>query len=67
MVKISRVVVPGYPHHVTQKGRRRQSTFFNDDDYKAYLDLMPHWYREHGVDIWRYCLMPNHIHFIEGC
>ncbi len=32
--------MPGYPHHVTQRGNRRQETFFCDDDYQAYLDLI---------------------------
>ena len=64
MARIARIVVPGYPHHVTQRGNRRQQTFFNDDDYRAYLDLMSHWCREHGVAIWGYCLMPNHVHLI---
>ena len=40
MARMARVVVPGIPHHVTQRGNRRQATFFGDDDYAAYLDLM---------------------------
>lgn len=58
------MVVPGLPHHVTQRGNRRQQTFFNDDDYSAYLELMAEWCDEHGVEIWAYCLMPNHVHLI---
>ena len=64
MARIARIVVPGYPHHVTQRGNRRQRTFFNDDDYRAYLDLMSYWCRENAVAIWGYCLMPNHVHLI---
>ena len=52
------------PHHVTQRGNRRQQTFFNDGDYAAYLELMAEWCREEGVEIWGYCLMPNHTHLI---
>ena len=40
MARIARVVVPGMPHHITQRGNRRQRTFFGDDDYRVYLDLM---------------------------
>ena len=47
-----------------QRGNRRQQTFFNDDDYQAYLELMSHWCGMHKVQIWAYCLMPNHIHLI---
>lgn len=53
-------MVPGLPHHVTQRGNRRQRTFFCGDHYVAYLDLMAEWCGEHGVEIWAYCLMPNH-------
>ena len=38
MARIARVVAPGYPHHVTQRGNRREKTFFGDDDYAAYLE-----------------------------
>lgn len=41
---MARVVVPGIPHHITQRGNRRQATFFGDDDYAAYLDLMAQWF-----------------------
>ena len=58
------MVIPGLPHHVTQRGNRRQKTFFNDGDYVAYLELMAEWCREEGVEIWSYCLMPNHVHLI---
>ena len=64
MARIARVVVPGFPHHITQRGNRRQQTFFCDGDYRAYLGLMSRWCRQSGVEIWSYCLMPNHIHLI---
>jgi putative transposase len=52
------------PHHVTQRGNRRQQTFFRDEDYAAYVELMAEWCGEEGVEIWGYCLMPNHAHLI---
>jgi putative transposase len=52
------------PHHITQRGNRRQPTFFCEEDYAAYLDLMSQWCAEEGVEIWAYCLMPNHVHLI---
>ncbi len=64
MARLARLVIPGLPHHITQRGNRRQQTFFNDGDYWAYLELMADWCREHGVAIWSYCLMPNHTHLI---
>ena len=64
MARLARLVVPGLPHHITQRGNRRQQTFFRDEDYAAYLELMADWCRERGVEIWAYCLMPNHVHLI---
>ena len=64
MARLARVTVPGMPHHVTQRGNRRQQTFFSDDDYAAYLDLMVEWCGKRGVAVWCYCLMPNHVHLI---
>jgi putative transposase len=64
MARLARVVIPGLPHHITQRGNRRQQTFFNESDYAAYLELMTEWCREQGVEIWSYCLMPNHTHSI---
>jgi putative transposase len=62
--RISRAVAPGYPHHVTQRGNRRQQTFFSDDDYQAYLDLIHEFCTAYAVELWGYCLMPNHVHLI---
>jgi len=64
MARIARVIAAGYPHHVTQRGNRRQQTFFNDEDYAVYLELLSEWTRKHNVSVWAYCLMPNHVHLI---
>ena len=64
MARIARIVAPGYPHHITQRGNRRQETFFSDDDYRTYKKLMAEWCTRCGVEVWAYCLMPNHIHLI---
>ena len=64
MARLARVVAPGIPHHITQRGNRRQDTFFSDEDYRFYLDLMAHWCGHYGVEIWAYCLMTNHVHLI---
>jgi putative transposase len=64
MPRLARVVAPGRPHHVTQRGNRRLDTFFHDDDYRHYLDLMAEWCRHYGVEVWAYCLMTNHVHLI---
>ena len=40
MGRIARVVVPGWPHHVTQRGNHRQTVFFSDHDREVYLELL---------------------------
>ena len=64
MARIARVVAEGMPHHITQRGNRRQQTFFTAEDSSVYIDLMAEWCDKHAVDIWAYCQMPNHIHLI---
>lgn len=64
MARLARVVVPDLPHHVTQRGNRRERVFFGDEDHRAYLELISGAARRSGTAIWAYCLMPNHVHFI---
>jgi len=66
MARMARVVVPGVPHHVTQRGNRRQTTFFRQEDYLAWLALAAPAFAEAGVEVWAYCLMPNHVHVIAS-
>ncbi len=64
MARWARVVVPSVPHHVTQRGTRRQPVFFQDEDYQTYLRLMREWCDKEAVAVWAYCLMSNHVHLI---
>lgn len=64
MARLARIVIPDIPYHVTQRGNRRQQTFFCDDDYELYRDLVGQAARRAGSSIWSYCLMPNHVHLI---
>lgn len=64
MPRMARVVAVGIPHHVTQRGNRRQQTFFSDADYLRYLQLAAEWCAKAEVECWGYCLMPNHVHLI---
>ena len=64
MARLARIVIPGVAYHVTQRGNRRQQTFFEDGDYALYRDLLAEAARRAGCAIWSYCLMPNHVHLI---
>ena len=64
MARLARVVIPGHPHLVTQRGNGRARTFFGDDDYALYHDLLAVHCRAASVEVWAWCLMPNHVHLI---
>jgi putative transposase len=64
MARLPRVVLPGIPHHVTQRGNGRQQTFFEEGDYALYLDLLADAAERARAEVWSYCLMPNHVHII---
>jgi len=64
MARTARLVLPGMPHHVTQRGNRRAPIFFEDGDQAFYLRTLATEARRRGVEIWAYCLMPNHVHLI---
>ena len=56
------MAVPGFPHHVAQRGNRRQRTVFSDADYAHYIALMAEFARRARTEIWAYFLLPNHLH-----
>ena len=62
MARIARFVAPGLPHHVTQRGNRRETVFFSDADYELYRDLLGQQCRKHGVAVWSYCGRTNALH-----
>ena len=62
MTRLARRVFPGLPHHVTQRGNRREAIFFEDGDHEIYLDLLAEQTRKAGVEVWACCLMPDHVH-----
>ena len=64
MARLARIVLPHFPHHVTQRGNGGQQTFFGPDDYALYRDLLGRECRAWGVEVWAWCLMPNHVHLI---
>ena len=64
MARLARVVVPGLPHHVTRRGNGRQRTFFEDEDYRHYRDLLGQHCSAARVAVWAWVAMPNHVHLI---
>ena len=64
MPRAARIVIPGVPHHITQRGNRRQTVFFSDDDKALCLRLLSKWTDKAGLALWAYCLMDNHVHHV---
>ncbi len=64
MARLPRIVAPGEPHHVTQRGNRGLRTFFHDADYATYLTILAEYCGAAKVAVWAYCLMPNHVHLV---
>jgi putative transposase len=64
MPRCARIVIPGLPHHITQRGNYRQKIFHRAEDYRLYLQLLTEFARHTGVGVHAYALMPNHVHVV---
>ena len=64
MPRLARSVFPGIPHHITQRGNRREDIFFSEKDYSIYLEWLNEYCQKHQVKVLAYCLMTNHLHLI---
>ena len=64
MPRLARCVFANVPHHITQRGNRKEEVFFTQDDRNTYLSLLNNYCDKHSVDIIAYCLMTNHIHLV---
>lgn len=64
MARLPRLSVPGYVHHVIQRGNNRQAIFQSPVDRERMLQLMDEHARQHGVAIHAYVLMDNHFHLV---
>jgi len=64
MPRQARILSPGFPHHVTQRGNRRLDVFRDDLDRRHFLELLVRYFQRDHIDVWSYTLMTNHIHLI---
>ena len=64
MARLPRLTLPGYPHHVIQRGNNRQPIFASTADYQMLLDLLDDNARKFGVALHAYVLMSNHFHLL---
>jgi putative transposase len=64
MPRTARLVIPGLPHHVVQRAARGKALFYTDQDRRRYLDLLAEYATRHHLQIWAWCLMPDHVHLV---
>ncbi len=64
MTRRARLLLPGTPLHLIQRGNNRSVCFADNDDCLAYLTLLEEVSRACRVDIHAYVLMTNHVHLL---
>ena len=64
MARLPRLTVPGYPHHIIQRGNNRQAIFSSVADYQMLLGLLDENAHKFGVAVHGYVLMSNHFHLL---
>jgi len=64
MPRQARVIVPGFPHHIVQRGHNRQPVFVERRDFEYYLANLQEWKQVYELEVFSYCLMTNHVHLV---
>lgn len=64
MARLPRLTVPGYPHHIIQRGNNRQSIVADAEDRRVLLQLLEEYAAKEKVAIHAYVLMDNHFHLL---
>ncbi|MEQ1510277.1 MAG: transposase [Sphingopyxis sp.] len=64
MPRAARYIVPDVPHHVVQRGNRRQRLFYCDSDRRFYIEMLAKMCAASGTECLAWCLMDNHVHLI---
>src|SRR5690349_3832073 len=64
MARLPRLTVPGYAHHVIQRGNNRQAIFGGEGDYELLLGLIDEHARKQHVAVHGYVMMSNHFHLL---
>ena len=64
MARLPRLTLPGYPHHIIQRGNNRQVIFADAQDFEAMLALLADNAQKFAVAVHAYVLMDNHFHLL---
>ncbi|MXI47729.1 hypothetical protein GRW89_14580 [Pseudomonas moraviensis] len=64
MSRRSRVLIPGIPLPLIQRGNNKSACFFNEQDYLFYLEILAEQASKNYCDIHAWCLMTSHVHLL---
>lgn len=64
MPRQTRVIVPGFPHRIVQRGHIRQPVFVERRDFEYYLANLQEWKQVYELELFSYCLMTHHVHLV---
>ncbi|MCB2154650.1 transposase [bacterium] len=64
MARTARIILPGKPHHVLQRGAAGETVFYEDIDRTTYLEHLARCAEEEQLDILAYCLLENRVHLV---
>lgn len=64
MARLPRLTLPGYAHHVIQRGNNRQPIFATPADREVLLALLAEYAAKFRVALHAYVLMDNHFHLL---
>lgn len=66
MPRKPRFYLPDYPVHIVQRGHNKNNVFFENEDYKVYLDWLQEGSEWYEVPVHAYALLPNEIHILAS-
>jgi putative transposase len=64
MARSARLVIPGCPHHAVHRANRGETLFLAPEYYRLYCGWLGEYASQHGLQVWAYCLMSNHVHLV---
>ncbi|MEM8833293.1 MAG: transposase [Pseudomonadota bacterium] len=64
MARQARIIVQNHPHHISQRGNRGESIFFEKDDFSTYMEILQKSLKDFDLDLLSFCLLPNQIHLL---
>lgn len=64
MPREPRTILSKSYYHIMTRGNNKNVIFKEQDDFYFYLKLLERFKKEHPFNLYHYCLMPNHTHFL---